>query len=153
MKRIGIVCLLLLPLLAPGISQSTTQQNPQSTTGPVDLTTLERYLAEHRYQALIQLVEGSTAQQNFPSQAYYYLAQAYRLRRYKGDDLLAARAYHRAIRAAPNFALAYRDLGILQMKANRKKKSLKNLTTYLKLKPSAEDRFQIEQYIRLISRK
>jgi len=151
MKRIGIVCLLLL--LPPGISQSTTQQELQPASSPVDLVTLERYLAEHRYQALIRLMDGSSAQQNYPPQAYYYLAQAYRLRRHKGDDLLAARAYRRAIRAEPNFALAYRDLGILQMKANRKQKSLKNLTTYLELEPSAEDRFQIEQYIRLISRR
>lgn len=151
MKQIGIFCLLLL-CLAPGISQSTPQQNFRATKGTVDPATLERYLADYRYHEVIKLLEDTNAQQNNPPQAYYYLAQAYRLRRHRGDDLLAARAYRRAIRAAPDFAPAYRDLGILQMKANRKKKSLKNLTTYLELEPTAEDRPQIEQYIRLISR-
>lgn len=150
MKPIGIAYLLLL-LLAPGISQSTPQKHQATPGNSVDLATIENHLKEHRYQVVIRLLERTSSQQNNPPQAYYYLAQAYRLRRHKGDDLLAARAYQRAIRAAPDFAPAYRDLGILQMKANRKKKSLKNLSTYLELKPAAEDRTQIEQYIRLIS--
>jgi tetratricopeptide (TPR) repeat protein len=140
-------------LLALAGCQSTPQQTQPAEPGPADLATLERHLAEHRYQTLIQLLEDTKAQEDYPSAAFYYLAQAYRLRGNDGDELLAARAYRRTIHTAPDFAPAYRDLGILQMKANRKQKSLQNLTTYLELEPAATDRPQIERYIQLISRK
>lgn len=108
---------------------------------------LQRYLSLHRYKTLILMLESGTNQNRYPATAPFYLGEAYRQRGEEGDEQLAEKSYRQAIHNAPQFAASYRALGILQMKADQKEASLRNLKTYLTLEPDAPDRAYIEQYI------
>jgi Flp pilus assembly protein TadD len=105
-------------------------------------------LAEQRqHVALLVILEDEQMLESFPPSARYFLGEAYRLRNAEGDLERAGEEMSRATREAPDFAPAWRGLGLHLMRHGDDRAAADALETYLALVPEATDAAFIENYI------
>ena len=74
----------------------------------------------------------------------------YLLKFYKGEENNYDKAidyYNESIKAKNDFSDVYRELGLLQLKTEKKNEAKKNLTKYLKLAKNPKDKSIIESYL------
>ncbi len=116
--------------------------------GPVRLFTLQEYLTTYRYKQLVLILGDPERRKEYPPQASYYLGEAYRLRNKEGDVALAEREYKTSLQLAPEFAPAYRALGLSHYKRGEKALATPLFKRYLELKPDAPDRGYVEHYLK-----
>jgi predicted Zn-dependent protease len=114
---------------------------------------LESMLSMGRAKSALVALDDPEHLKALPPFAPYYLGEAYRLRDEKGDVERAEAAYRQAIEAAPDFAPAYRALGILQYKAGNYAAAVSNLERYVEMAPDARDRKFVERYLRNAKKK
>jgi tetratricopeptide (TPR) repeat protein len=112
----------------------------------LQLELLTDYLELSQYQSVLLILERPDAFDRYPSSAWYYLGEAYRLRNEEGDADLSIGAYRTAKQLAPGFAPSYRALGLHYMKNNESVEADSHFSRYLELQPDAADRGYIEHY-------
>jgi tetratricopeptide (TPR) repeat protein len=117
----------------------------------VKLAALQADLARERYQSVLLVLEDPSTRRYYPPEASFYLGEAYRERGGSGDDTRAEHAYLDAIKGAPQFAPAYRALGIWHMKKKDYPQAGGYLKQYLTLAPDAPDRTYVEKYYQQVS--
>lgn len=113
---------------------------------PLRETWLTRELGSAQYKQVIFWLTHEDAAKDWPKHFPYYLGEAYRLRNEEKDADLALAAYRNAVASAPDYAPAYRALGM----ALHKKKDPEAATTlqkYLALAPTANDRLFVQQLL------
>ena len=78
----------------------------------------------------------------------FYKGEVYRLRGDIEDNYdKAINYYNESIKAKNDFSDVYRELGLLQLKTEKKNEAKKNLTKYLKLAKNPKDKSVIESYL------
>ena len=78
----------------------------------------------------------------------FYKGEVYRLRGDIEDNYdKAINYYNESIKAKNDFSDVYRELGLLQLKTEKKNEAKKNLTKYLKLAKNPKDKSIIESYL------
>ena len=112
----------------------------------LQLELLADYLELSQHQSVLLILERPNAFERYPSSAWYYLGEAYRLRNDEGDAVRSIDAYRTAIQQAPGFAPSYRALGLYHMKNNEPVQADNYFSRYLELQPNAADRGYIEHY-------
>jgi len=120
------------------------------TTAGLRLASLDADLAAYRYRQIILVLSNPEQRRQYPPEAAYYLGEAYRLRGEKGDDEAAEREFQNLIETAPQFAPAYRALGMLHFKRGDTTRAAPLLRHYLDLAPGAADRAYVEYYLALM---
>ena len=118
----------------------------RSHVDKLQLELLTDYLELSQHQSVLLILERPDAFDRYPSSAWYYLGEAYRLRNEEGDADRSIDAYRTAIQQAPGFAASYRALGLYYMKNNELVEADNHFSRYLELQPDAEDRGYIEHY-------
>jgi beta-barrel assembly-enhancing protease len=111
------------------------------------LASLKNELSMARYKQVIALLKDPQQRADYPAYADYYLGEAYRQRGDEGDRELMKTAYLKSIAAAPEFAPAYRALGMQLLKAGAYEDAEKRLEKYLALVRDAADRRYAEMYL------
>jgi predicted Zn-dependent protease len=98
------------------------------------------------YESVVMLARLSASD---PSSGLvkYYLAEAYRRRNLDGDAKRAEDTYAAAIACSDAPAAAWRDLGLMAMKAGDKTSAKSDFDTYLSRAPQADDRAMIQFYL------
>jgi predicted Zn-dependent protease len=82
------------------------------------------------------------------AKAHFYLGELYRKRRTTPADVEhAMAAYRQAIACDPSYAEPQRSLGLLYYTSGRQDEARQAFERYLALKPQAEDRQQIREYL------
>ena len=112
----------------------------------LQLELLADYLELSQHQSVLLILERPNAFERYPSSAWYYLGEAYRLRNEEGDAVRSIDAYQTAMQQAPDFAPSYRALGLYYMKNNEPELADNYFSRYLELQPDAADRGYIEHY-------
>jgi predicted Zn-dependent protease len=84
---------------------------------------------------------------------HFHLGEFYRQRGEENDADRALEAYATAVRYDPAHAGAYKGIGLVYYKKNRREKARKAFETYLMLNPDAEDAAYIRHYLRQLDRK
>jgi len=118
----------------------------RSHVDKLQLELLADYLELSQHQSVLLILERPDAFEKYPSSAWYYLGEAYRLRDEEGDAARSVDAYKTAIQQAPGFAPSYRALGLYHMKNNEPVLAHNHFSRYLELQPDAADRGYIEHY-------
>ena len=118
----------------------------RSMVSHLRLETLEDYLEMGRYQSVLVMLDKEGALALYPSQAKFYLGEAYRLRNDEQDLPRAEAAYLDAAKSAPRFPDTHRALGVHYMKQGDAQRADYHFAKYLKLAPNAPDRAYIEGY-------
>jgi predicted Zn-dependent protease len=114
----------------------------------VRITALQEDLAAYRYKQLILVLSDPERRREYPPEAGYFLGEAYRLRNEEGDADKAVREYTLSMEMAPQFASAYRALGLLYYKRGDKALAAPLFKRYLELAPTAPDREYVEIYLK-----
>ncbi len=114
----------------------------------VRLHALQEDLDAYRYKQLILVLADPERRREYPPEASYFLGEAYRLRNEEGDTALAEREYTLSLELAPEFAPAYRALGMLHYKRGEKNRASPLFRRYLELAPAAPDREYVEFYLK-----
>lgn len=117
------------------------------STAALRLAVLDTDLAAYRYKQVILVLGDPARRREYPPEASYHLGEAYRLRGEGGDIERAEREYLACVETAPQFAPAYRALGLLHYKRNEPVLAVMRLRRYLELAPAATDRAHIEAYL------
>jgi predicted Zn-dependent protease len=113
---------------------------------------LELQLSMGRYKNVLLMLHDEDRIRDYPPIAYYYLGEAYRMRKEQGDAELARQAYGRAVELAPEFAPSYRALGVYYMKLGSYPEAQRYLTRYVEMAPDAADRKYVDQYLETIGK-
>jgi predicted Zn-dependent protease len=116
-------------------------------TSALRLAALETDLAAYRYKQIILLLESGERKPEYPAEAAYYLAEAYRLRGDAGDAERAERELEHVLLNAPRFAPAYRALGLLHHRRGNAERAALLLRRYLELAPTAADRGHVDHVL------
>lgn len=91
----------------------------------------ESDLALHRPGSVLAALDEGRRAADYPRQAHYYLAEAWRLRNREGDLDKAETAYRESLARAPDFALAHYGLGLLAYKRGQWQAAKDNLSAFL----------------------
>lgn len=116
-------------------------------TESVRLAALADQLEQRRHDALLVLLEDQDVIASYPAAARYYLAEAYRIRGKDGDIETALNNYRMAVDGSPEFAPAWRGLGLFHLRRGEQAEALHAFERFLALDPEATDRAFIERYI------
>lgn len=116
-------------------------------TGPVRFAALADQLDQQRHDALLVLLEDDDVIASYPPSARFYLAEAYRMRGKAGDADKAMINYRVSVGQAPDFAPAWRGLGLFHLRRGERVDALRAFKRFLALAPDATDRAFIERYI------
>ncbi len=81
------------------------------------------------------------------ARAYFLLGESIRENGQPDAEREAATSYQKAISLRRNYPEPYRSLGLMALKKGSKEEAKKNFEVYLSLRPAAEDRDYIQQYI------
>jgi len=103
-------------------------------------------LSRGKAESLAHVLSDPQRRARYPA-GDYWLGEAYRLRAQPDDDDRAAGAYARMIEREPDFAPAYRGLGVVRMKQDRAEEAAQLFKRYLALAPQAPDAGFIRQYL------
>lgn len=106
----------------------------------------ELELSRGKAESLAHVLSDATRRARYPA-GDYWLGEAYRLRAKPEDGDLAAGAYARMVEREPEFAPAYRGLGLVRMKQNQGKEAARLFRRYLELAPQAPDAAFIRHYL------
>jgi TPR repeat protein len=83
------------------------------------------------------------------AKAYFYLGEIYRKQRKDPSDVARAIvAYQRAADNDPSYPEPQRSLGLLYYVSGQKAEARQAFERYLELKPHADDRQQLREYLR-----
>jgi predicted Zn-dependent protease len=118
----------------------------RSHVDKLQLQLLADYLELSQHQSVLLILEHPDAFVRYPPSAWYYLGEAYQLRNEEGDTERSVNAYRTAIQLSPEFAPAYRALGLYYMKTGEPVQADNYFSKYLELQPDAKDRDYIEYY-------
>ena len=118
-----------------------------ATFAALRLASLKAEVSMARCKQVIALLKQPERRGDYPPYVDYYLGEAYRLRGEKGDHELMQAAYLKAIAAAPEFAPAYRALGMQLLKAGAYEDAERRLEKYLALAQDAADRRYAQLYL------
>lgn len=125
------------------------KQSYLQKVGHLRIASLESDLSMDRYKSVLLVLESERRMKDYPSEARFYLAEAYQRRGDKGDEQRAYNAYLAAMKTAPRFAPTYRALGIHHMKKKDHGKAAQYFKQYLQLAPNAPDRDYVRNYYEL----
>lgn len=138
----------LQALAKPGDSDGArNREDYLNQTGAVRLAALADQLERQRHDALLVLLEDEDVIASYPAAARYYLAEAYRKRGDEGDDDRVMTSYRIAVEQDPEFAPAWRGLGLYHLRRGERADALHAFERFLALAPEATDRAFIERYI------
>ncbi|MCW2348940.1 MULTISPECIES: M48 family metallopeptidase [unclassified Sphingobium] len=87
------------------------------------------------------------AQDGWTAQLWFSRGELYRSRGHPRDLIQAADFYANAIKADPDFAEAYRGLGLSKLKTGVRAEAWEGLRSYLRLKPDASDATMIKMML------
>ena len=108
---------------------------------------LEDELARgNAYQSVAMLERLSAAEPN-SGLLKYYLGEAYRRRNLDGDKALATATLTQAVACADVPPVAWRELGLIAMKAGDKDAAKHDFDTYVAHAPQADDRAMVQFYL------
>ena len=109
--------------------------------------TIVRYLDMNNHKVLLLILRNDGLRERYTKHPDYYFGEAYLLRNDDGDTDRAIEAFTRSIEERPDFAPAYRALGIQLMKRGNRRRASEHLSHYLALAPDAADREYVESYL------
>ncbi len=115
-------------------------------TRKVKLDNLENDISMNRFKSVLLELEDEKRRADYPPEAVYYLAEAYRQRGGDGDPKLAEKFYDQAIKDVPQFVQTYRALGMLCMRQGEFQRAAENFDRYLALAGEAMDAAYVRQY-------
>lgn len=116
-------------------------------TGALREQTIVRYLGMNNHQVLLLILGNDGLRDRYTQHPDYYFGEAYLLRNDAGDIDRAIEAFTRSIAQQPDYAPAYRALGIQLMKRGDQRQAIGHLSHYLTLVPEAADRAYVESYL------
>lgn len=116
----------------------------------IRLFTLQEDLEAYRYKQLILVLSDPARRREYPPEASYYLGEAYRLRDEKGDQEKAEHELTLCLELSPDFAPAYKAMGMLEYRRAHKPQATILFRRYLELAPKAQDRAYFEAYVKEI---
>ena len=87
------------------------------------------------------------------AEGHFYLGELYRQRGEGTDADLALASYTAAVRCDPAHPAAYKGIGLVCYKQNRREQARNAFQTYLRLNPTADDAPYIRRYLRELDRK
>lgn len=109
--------------------------------------TIVRYLDMNNHKVLLLILQNDGLRNRYTQNPDYYFGEAYLLRNDEGDTGRAIDAFNRSIENRPDYAPAYRALGIQLMKQGDRQQAIDRLSGYLTLAPDARDRDYVESYL------
>ena len=110
--------------------------------------TIVRYLDMNNHKVLLLILQNDALRARYTQHPDYYFGEAYLLRSDEGDVHRAVDAFTRSIEKHPDYAPAYRALGIQLMKQGERQRAIERLSGYLALDPDAADREYVDSYLR-----
>jgi predicted Zn-dependent protease len=119
-----------------------------ATIGPTLLENAFLELASGRFGRAQETLEKSLSIDADNPRAHFLLAEVFRQKGSAQEQQTAEQEYQKTIELAPDFAAAYRGLGLLDYKLGRADLAKEHFEIYLMLNPAANDRTYIEQYLR-----
>ncbi|MDY6904034.1 MAG: M48 family metallopeptidase [Thermodesulfobacteriota bacterium] len=111
------------------------------------LEVLEEKINVGKYNAVIAVLTSDKSKDLYAFPGMFYLGEAYRLRNNADDCSKAIATYREIMKEHPSFAPAHQSMGIIFLKQKQYKKARQCLVKYLELKPDAEDKAFIRQYL------
>lgn len=120
---------------------------------PLLLDNAELDIAMGRFQSAEKGLARALEKEQENAQAHYYLGEVFRQRAQEGDQEKAEKEYGLAVNYNPMYAQPHKGLGLLAYKQGLKEKARVELSKYLSLAPSTEDRGYIEQYLQALDSK
>lgn len=108
---------------------------------------LQDELRNRDFAALQVVLDSRKKAKNGLGEVNFFQGELYRLRGKNGDKAKAVKAYRTAIatkRAPPE---TYRALGLMYLSMKKMAKARRAFTSYLKVRPKADDRAMIKSYI------
>lgn len=131
----------------PGAGGTVSAETFARRVAPAVLENARLQLQAGRYEKATAEAGKYLAARPKDPRGYFLLGEV--LRQQGGEEELskAAGYFQKALAADPAYAEPYRAIGLLQLKAGRKKEAKKAFQSYLKLAPGASDRSYIEDYI------
>lgn len=114
----------------------------------VRIYVLQEDLDAYRYKQLILVLSDASRRREYPPEASYFLGEAYRLRNEEEDPERAISEYTLSLEGAPEFAPAYRALGLMRWKRGEKAEAALLFRRYLELAPDAPDKEYVQAYLR-----
>jgi predicted Zn-dependent protease len=118
-----------------------------AATAPFRHEWLEDEMARGNAYQSVAMLARLTASNPSSGLVKYYLGEAYRRRNQAGDAKRAEDTYTEAIACNDAPAQAWRDLGLMAMKAGDKAAAKTDFDTYLSRAPEADDRAMIQFYL------
>ncbi len=109
---------------------------------------LKEKIIAGQYNEIIAVLTEEDLALRYGDLGRFYLAEAYRLRNKDGDYQKAIVAYQSVVNTCPDFAPAYRSLGMIHLKSKHYQEAIEKLERYLALQPEAEDRAFVKQYLK-----
>jgi predicted Zn-dependent protease len=131
----------------PGAGGTVGAETFARRVTPALLANARLQLQAGRYEKAAAEAEKYLAARPKDPRGYFLLGEV--LRQQGGEEELseAAGYFKKALAADPAYPEPHRSLGLLQLKAGRKKEAKKAFQSYLKLAPGASDSSYIEDYI------
>jgi predicted Zn-dependent protease len=112
------------------------------------LDNAELEIQQGRFQVARSEVEKFMRFKPDNPRAYFLLGETYRQRQQDGDPLSALACFEHALSLDPNFAAAYKAIGIIYYKEGRRTLARKFFESCLQLAPDAPDKAYIRGYIK-----
>jgi beta-barrel assembly-enhancing protease len=126
----------------------TNTQEYQRRTRPLVRDNAILDIEAGRYGTAKAALERVLAVAPNDAKAHFYLGELYRKqRKAPGDVDQAVMAYQKAIEHDPSYPEPLRSLGLLYYTAGRKAEAQQAFERYLELKPYADDRQQLREYL------
>ncbi len=119
-----------------------------ATIGPSLLENAFLELASGRFARAKETLEKCLSIDAANPKTHFLLGEVFRQRGSDQEQQAAEQEYRKTIELAPDFAAAYRGLGLLDYKQGRADLAREHFEIYLMLNPMANDRAFIEQYLR-----
>lgn len=131
----------------PGVAGLKNTEIFARYTTPLLLDNAELDLKRGSFLAAERAIEKYLAGKQSDPRAYYLLGERHRQGR-PGNEEKARASYRKAIILSQTYPDPYRALGLIDFKKGSRLEAKKNLQHYLDLKPNAEDREHIRQYVK-----
>ena len=131
-----------------GVTGKRGEEDFATIIARVRIENAQLELARGRYAFAQQSIEQCLDMDPHNSRAHFTLGEIHRQRGQEGDHAKAETAYLRAIELSPAFAEPHRGIALIYLKSARPESAKEQFQKYLELKPNAQDRPYIENYLR-----